>query len=117
MATARPMPESPPVMIAARLSSLPQPLGRVLAMVRLGRHLGRVAGRLLLLLGLGRRRAGVFGVSGGQAAHFPQVHGKQAGAAPDRDTQLLLTQLPLVEMLCRKKHRAWNRHHWSAVDA
>jgi hypothetical protein len=35
---------------------------RLLAVVGLRRHLGRMAGRLLLLLGLGRRRAGVPGV-------------------------------------------------------
>jgi hypothetical protein len=37
---------------------------RLLAMVGLGRHLGCVAGRLLLLLGLRRRRAGVPGILG-----------------------------------------------------
>ena len=37
---------------------------RLLAMVGLGRHLGRVAGRLLLLLGLGWGRAGVLGILG-----------------------------------------------------
>src|SRR5690606_5340010 len=37
---------------------------RLLAVVGLGRHLGRMAGRLLLLLGLRRRRAGVPGVLG-----------------------------------------------------
>ena len=39
-------------------------LVRLLAVVGLGRHLGRVAGRLLLLLGLGRRRAGVLRILG-----------------------------------------------------
>jgi hypothetical protein len=37
---------------------------RLLAVVGLGCHRGRVAGRLLLLLGLGRCRAGVLGVLG-----------------------------------------------------
>jgi hypothetical protein len=53
---------------------------RLLAMVGPGRHLGRVAGRLLLLLGLRRRRAGVPGVLGhGWAAPRGLVLAEQRG--------------------------------------